>query len=61
MEWSVVCECGWTCRGSEDEVVEACTKHALEEHGMELTREQVLAVAKPLEDPMTRDEADETG
>ena len=57
LEWSVVCECGWTCRGSEDSVVAACTEHAREEHGMELTREQVLAVAKPVEDPMTRDQA----
>jgi predicted small metal-binding protein len=48
LEWSVECECGWTCRGTEDEVVAACSKHARQEHNMELTREQVLAVARPI-------------
>jgi len=38
-----------TCRGSEDEILSACTQHAREEHGMELTREQVFAVARPVE------------
>jgi predicted small metal-binding protein len=51
LEWSVECDCGWTCRGSEDEIVSACTQHAREEHGMELTREQVFAVARPVENP----------
>ena len=61
MEWSVACECGWTCRGSEDDVVAACTEHAREEHGMELTREQVLAVAKPVGEPAERDGANDPG
>jgi predicted small metal-binding protein len=50
LEWSVECECGWTCRGNEHEVVAACSEHARREHSMELTREQVLAVAKPVKD-----------
>jgi len=50
LEWSVECECGWTCRGSEAEVVAACSEHARREHNMELTAELVLAVAKPIKD-----------
>ena len=50
MELMVECDCGWNCRGSEDEVVAACTAHGREVHGMELSREQVLAVSKPMED-----------
>jgi predicted small metal-binding protein len=53
LEWFVECECGWTFRGGEDDIVAACTEHARDEHGMELTREQVFAVAKPVEDATT--------
>jgi predicted small metal-binding protein len=54
LEWFVECECGWTCRGGEDDIVAACTEHARDEHdGIELTREQVFAVAKPVEDATT--------
>lgn len=42
------CDCGRAVRGdSDDELVAAAQKHAREAHGMELTREQVLAVAVP--------------
>jgi predicted small metal-binding protein len=50
LEWSVECDCGWTCRGTEDEIVSACTQHAREEHDMELTRQHVIAIAKPVDD-----------
>ena len=60
MEWFVECECGWTRRGGEDDIVTACTEHARDEHGMELTREQVFAVAKPVEDATTRGETNDT-
>jgi hypothetical protein len=53
LEWFVECECGWTCRGGADDIVAACTEHARDEHGMELTREQVFAVARPVEDAST--------
>jgi predicted small metal-binding protein len=49
LELIVECDCGWSCRGTEDEVVVACTAHGREVHGMELSREQVLAVSKPVE------------
>ena len=49
MEYLVECDCGWSCRGNEDEVVAACVEHGREVHGMELSRDQVLAVAQPVE------------
>jgi predicted small metal-binding protein len=42
------CDCGRVVRGdSDDELVAAAQQHAHEAHGMELTREQVLALAVP--------------
>jgi predicted small metal-binding protein len=42
------CDCGHVVRGdTDDELVAAGQKHAREAHGMELTREQVLALAVP--------------
>jgi predicted small metal-binding protein len=42
------CDCGRVVRGdSDDELVAAAQQHAREAHGMELTREQVLALATP--------------
>ncbi len=42
------CDCGRVVRGdSDDELVAATQQHAREAHGMELTREQVLALATP--------------
>jgi predicted small metal-binding protein len=44
----VNCECGHVVRGdTDDELVAATQQHAREAHGMELTREQVLALAVP--------------
>jgi predicted small metal-binding protein len=44
----VNCDCGRVVRGdSDDELVAAAQQHAREAHGMELTREQVLALATP--------------
>jgi predicted small metal-binding protein len=42
------CDCGRVLRGdTDDELVAAVQKHAREAHGMELSREQVLALAVP--------------
>jgi len=41
----VTCLCGWQCRGTEDEVVEQVQAHGREAHGIESTREEVLAIA----------------
>ena len=41
----VTCLCGWRCRGSEDEVVDQVIAHGREAHGLESTRDEVLALA----------------
>ena len=43
----VRCDCGLEIRGEEDEVVEKVREHGREAHNMEVTREQVLAMATP--------------
>lgn len=45
----VSCDCGKVIRETTDDtLVEAVQKHALEVHDMELTREQVLSMAEPV-------------
>ena len=42
------CDCGRVLRGdTDDELVAAAQQHARDAHGMELTREQVMALAVP--------------
>jgi predicted small metal-binding protein len=41
----VTCLCGWQCRGTEDEVVEQVIAHGREVHGVESTRDEILAIA----------------
>jgi predicted small metal-binding protein len=48
MEKEIVCDCGWSARGSEDEIVAAAQQHGRQAHDMVPTREQVLAIAKPV-------------
>jgi predicted small metal-binding protein len=50
MEKIVECDCGWSCRGTEEEIVAACIAHGRDVHQMELSREQVLATARPVDD-----------
>jgi predicted small metal-binding protein len=41
------CDCGYVVRGeTDDEIVANVQKHAREVHNMEITREQVLAMAQ---------------
>lgn len=48
MEKVVQCPCGTALWDEdEDELVSKARQHAKELHGMELTREQALAMAKP--------------
>ncbi len=44
----MLCDCGHVVRGeTDDELVANVQKHAREVHDMEITREQVLAMAQP--------------
>jgi predicted small metal-binding protein len=43
----IQCDCGYVARGeTDDELVADAQQHAREVHGMEITREQVLAMAQ---------------
>lgn len=41
----VTCLCGWQCRGTDDEIVEQVITHGREVHGIESSREEILAIA----------------
>ena len=42
------CDCGVVVRGADDdELVANCQAHAREAHGIDVTREQALALATP--------------
>jgi predicted small metal-binding protein len=46
-ELVVRCECGFETRGVEEDLVPVVQKHGRDAHNMEVTREQVLAMARP--------------
>ena len=46
-EMVVRCECGFEARGTLDKLFPILRKHGRESHNMEVTREQVLAMARP--------------
>ena len=47
-EKKVVCDCGKVIReSSDDALVTAVQKHAKDVHDMDLSREQILAMAEP--------------
>lgn len=44
----IKCDCGFVVRGdTDDELVQAARRHAKDFHDMDLTAEQVLAMAEP--------------
>ena len=43
----VRCDCGFEARGSEQELIPVVQKHGMDAHNMKVTREQVLAMARP--------------
>ena len=45
----VRCDCGWTARGPEQELIARIQEHARDVHGLDVTREQALAQARPVE------------
>ena len=48
MTKTITCPCGYVVRGKDETAIVAKAKrHAKEAHGMELTREQILAMARP--------------
>jgi hypothetical protein len=49
MELEVDCDCGWSFRGPEDEVVAATIAHGQAVHQIELSRDQARAAARPVD------------
>ncbi len=46
-QWQVTCQCGWRVHGTKAEVVSAVQKHGRSAHQLEITEEQVMALAVP--------------
>jgi hypothetical protein len=44
----IVCDCGWTATGAEQELIVATQEHGRDAHGLIPTPEQVLAIATPV-------------
>ena len=51
MLMEVTCRCGWTIRGSEDEVIAGLQDHARSTHDRELSADEVRAVWRAVDDP----------
>jgi hypothetical protein len=51
----ILCDCGWSVRGTDEEIVAAAQQHGREAHEMAPTAEQVLAVATPVTGTMSGD------
>jgi hypothetical protein len=49
MGMQIECDSGWTCRGTEEVLVAVCSEHGLQVHGMESSRAQILAAARPID------------
>ena len=45
------CLCGWNVRGTEEEVIAQVIAHGRDAHGLETTRDEVLALAVDVPDP----------
>jgi predicted small metal-binding protein len=50
MNYKLACDCGWETEGAEAAIVEATQEHGRQLHNMELTFQEALAMAQPLED-----------
>ena len=47
IELIVRCDCGFEARGDEAKLVPLVQRHGREAHNMEVSRQQVLAMARP--------------
>jgi len=44
----IVCDCSWSARGTDDELVAAAQEHGRVAHELVSTREQLLAAPTPV-------------
>ncbi len=47
VQFVIRCECGFETRGTEDELIPVVQKHGRDVHNMEVTRDEVMAMARP--------------
>lgn len=45
----VTCDCGFEAIGTDDSIVEIMRAHELDSHAVEVTKEEVLALANPID------------
>jgi predicted small metal-binding protein len=45
----ITCDCGFDAVGTDDDLVEIMQAHERDTHGVEISREEVLALAKPVD------------
>ncbi|MGN6792131.1 MAG: DUF1059 domain-containing protein [Streptosporangiaceae bacterium] len=48
MRRRVSCECGWSAEGEDAELIAAVQEHGRNAHGMDVTPEQVIEMARPV-------------
>ena len=48
--WKLTCACGWVTYGTKPEIVAAAREHGLQLHNMDVSDEQAMAMASPIED-----------
>ncbi len=48
--WMLTCACGWETSGTKEEIVTASREHGVAVHNMDVTEEQAMAMASPVED-----------
>ena len=48
-QWQVTCVCGWRTLGKKEEVVSAVITHGRDTHSQEVTAEQAMEQAVPVE------------
>ncbi len=49
MRYQVICECGFTAEGTQEELIPIVQQHGADIHGMNVTPEQVVAQLKPID------------
>ncbi len=50
MRWQVTCQCGWRGHGTQEEIIAAVQEHGRSAHALDISAEQVMALAAPLDE-----------
>ena len=49
MQYEVKCDCGWSAKGTQEELIPQIQAHGKEVHGMDVTPDQAIAQLKPVD------------